>query len=120
MNQHISAYIMSAIELPPVNEAERKARAARETNCEAFLDAYTMPANFDHEALDQLIGRIDLLAAAFDRFIVEAAVTGKLDRARFRELQAEQGRLREALLTLLGADPESDDLMERQVELVNC
>jgi hypothetical protein len=117
MTKHIAPHIMSTIELPPIDEADAKARAAREANAKAFFESYEFPPDFDHESLHDLMARFDANATTFDAFILEAAITGDLDRPRFRELYAEQGRLRREFLILVGTDPNSDDIMERPVEM---
>jgi hypothetical protein len=119
MTKHITPYIISAIELPPVNEVDAKTRAEWEANSEAFCDSYMSSPNVNRESVRAMMERVDAFAAVFDGFILEAFVTGNLDRARFRELHAEQGRLRHEFLVLIGADPDSDDLMERPVELIH-
>jgi hypothetical protein len=112
-------YILSAIELPPVNEADAEARAAREANCKAFIETQSAPTDLALEAIYELMERTDAFAVVFDTFILETVITGEIDLPRFRELQAEQGRLRHEFLSLIGAAPESDELMERPVELLH-
>jgi hypothetical protein len=117
MTKPTAPYFATSIELPPVDEADAQARATRDANANAFFANFTGSESVDPEYMADLIDRLNAFEAEQNRVIIGMAITGKVDRPRFRALQAEQGRLRRELLLLIGADPDSDDLIERPVEL---
>jgi len=105
------------IELPPLDEADAWARAARVLNWELFLDSRNIPAGLDNERLREICAELDALAIDVDLFMTDWALSGEADRPRFRAIQARQGALRREFLVMIGADSDSDDLFERPVEL---
>ena len=58
-----------------------------------------------------LIARCDDMALAYGQTLVDAVATGNIDRARLRDCLTAYGQLRCELLTALGEDPDSEDLL---------
>lgn len=104
------------IELPPRDDAEAEARAARESNFQAFFDGRDVP-EVDPERFQRFVERMEDHAADHNRFLLDVAINRQADRVWLRKILAEQGYLRREYLLMIGADPDSDDLMERPVEL---
>lgn len=71
----------------------------------------------DSAEVRDLIGRMDDMAQAYDQMLVDAEATGNIDRARLRDCLTAYGQIRRDLLTALGEDPDSEDLMPLPVEL---
>jgi hypothetical protein len=69
-----------------------------------------VPPDASPEVRD-LIARFDDMALAHDQFLLNAAATGNIDRARLRDCLTAYGQLRCELLTALGEDPDSEDLL---------
>ena len=64
-----------------------------------------------------LIARVDNMALAHDQFLLNAEVTGNIDLARLREELTVYGQLRREILTALGEDPDSEDLLPLPAEV---
>jgi hypothetical protein len=64
-----------------------------------------------------LIERFDDMSLAYRQLLLDAVATGNIDRARLRDCLATYGQLRRELLTALGEDPDSEELMPLPAEL---
>jgi len=64
-----------------------------------------------------LIARCDDMALAYGQTLVDAVATGNIDRARLRDCLTTYGQLRRELLTALGEDPESEELLPLPAEV---
>jgi hypothetical protein len=105
-------YIAAPIaELPPRNAAEARERARQEANAAAFFAGGTLPPGTDHAAILAFIERHNELVEDGNRFMLEIAATGVIDRARLRWHLEAYGQTRRQLLLAVGADPDSDDLL---------
>lgn len=100
-----------AVELPPRDAAEAQARIDRMARAKAFFADFELPADTDPEAVQRLIDRLNALAPASDDFIRDIARRGVIDRAALRAHLETYGQTRHELLTLLGLDPDSEDLL---------
>ncbi len=109
--------IPAATEIMPRNEAEAWDQAARVLKAELFFDGLASPPETDAAAVERLLDRHDALGRAHDAFMRDMARTGVIDRARLRELLAVYGETRRDFLTLIGADPESEDLLPFPADL---
>jgi hypothetical protein len=74
------------------------------------LPPVAMPPDVSPE-VRALIARFDDMTMAYDQILVDAAVKGNIDRARLRDCLTAYGQLRRQLLTALGEDPDSEDLL---------
>jgi len=106
------------VELPPMDAADAMGRAAREAAGAAFCDGLTtLPAATDTAAIHALIERHNALVEAGDRFMIDLARTGVIDRPGFRELLDRTREVRRDFLLAIGADPDSEDLLAFTAEL---
>jgi len=106
------------VELPPMDAADARERAAREAAGAAFFDGLTtLPAGTDTAAVHAIIERHNELVEAGDRIMIELAMTGVIDRPRFRQLLDRTRQVRRDLLIAMGADPDSEDLLAFTAEL---
>jgi hypothetical protein len=106
------------VELPPMDAADARERAAREAAGAAFFDGLTaLPAGTDTATIHAIIERHNEIVEAGDLFMIDLATTGVIDRARFRELLDSVRQARRELLIALGADPDSEDLLAFTAEL---
>jgi hypothetical protein len=64
-----------------------------------------------------LIERFDDMSLAYGQLLLDAAATGNMDRASLRDCLIAYGQLRRELLTALGEDPDSEDLLPLPAEL---
>ena len=64
-----------------------------------------------------IIERFDDMSLAYRQLLLDATATGNIDRARLRDCLTAYGQLRRELLTALGEDPDSEELMPLPAEL---
>jgi hypothetical protein len=64
-----------------------------------------------------LIARFDDMALAYEQLLLNAEATGNIDRARLRDCLTAYGQSRRELLTALGEDPESEELLPLPAEV---
>jgi hypothetical protein len=57
------------------------------------------------------------MALAYDQLLRKATATGKIDRALLRDCLTAYGQSRRELLTALGEDPDSEDLLPFPAEV---
>lgn len=100
-----------AVELPPHDAAEAEARIDRMARAKAFFASFELPADTDPEAVWNLIDSLNALSPASDAFLRAIARTGEIDRVALRAHLEAYGQIRHALLTLLGVDPDNEDLL---------
>jgi len=80
------------------------------------LSRIAVPADVSPE-VRALIERSNDMSLAYDQLLLDAAATGYTDRAGLRELLTTYGQLRREILTALGEDPDSEELLPLPVEL---
>jgi hypothetical protein len=83
------------------------------TTAPSLIDA---PPDVSPEVRD-LLARCDDMALAYDKLLLNAEATGKIDPARLRDCLAIYGQSRRELLTALGEDPESEELLPFPAEV---
>jgi hypothetical protein len=64
-----------------------------------------------------LIARFDDMTLAHDQLLLNAAATGNIDRVRLRDCLTAYSQLRRELLTALGEDPDSEELLPLPAEV---
>ncbi|MGB8362977.1 MAG: hypothetical protein ACLQUZ_05115 [Rhizomicrobium sp.] len=64
-----------------------------------------------------LIERFDDMSLAYGQLLRDAAATGNTDRAGLRDCLIAYGQLRREILTALGEDPDSEELLPLPAEL---
>lgn len=64
-----------------------------------------------------LFDRWEYMSDTYEQLLRDAIATGNLDRARLRDCLALYGAIRRDLLTALGEDPDSEDLVPLPVQL---
>ena len=64
-----------------------------------------------------LIARFDDMALAYDQLLLNAEATGKIDPARLRDCLTIYGQSRREILTALGEDPDSEELLPLPAEV---
>ena len=108
----IAAFIRAAALDDPGPRAQRRPTVEKEPS----MTKPTAPSLIDvppdvSPEVRALIARVDDMALAHDQFLLNATATGNIDRARLRDCLTAYGQLRRQLLTALGEDPDSEELM---------
>ena len=76
----------------------------------------TVPPDVSSE-VRSLIEWFENMTLDYNRLLRDAEATGNIDRARLRDCLTAYGQTRRELLTALGEDPDSEDLLPFPAEL---